>query len=406
MYYNFDKIKKSISLCEFLTDNYGWTFDEGSTSRNPKLRSPETGEVIVIRHSPKGWDTYFSIHDDSIKGATVLDWMSCHIERKTGKKPPLNKVGEILQDFIDSGKTVLPREYGEASLAIDSAASETEGFLYEVKKVKPMTDFTFLESRGIKRETLDDPIWRNVFQQKEFSKNNMRFFNTVVLMYNRNGIAGISQRGVKFKGAIGRRDDSLALSRIINRDVHLFIGESMIDCVSHYQLNKEKGRDMSHAQYLSTEGQITEGQIKYIRDVLHASDSKLKVMRFTPIFDNDVSGLSYTFKLLGNINENGYKYIAQVCGDKIHVIYTTHNPQELSVLFPKHITDMGAFQTEIHSKSGEAITYEVVFPSEKILLKELNGHIGKLNLGDIFSIEIPIHKDFNEDLLQKSDFSK
>jgi len=67
---------------------------------------------------------------------------------------------------------------------------------------------------------------------------------------------------------------------------------------------------------------------------------------------------------------------------------------------------MGAFQTEIHSKSGEAITYEVVFPSEKILLKELNGHIGKLNLGDIFSIEIPIHKDFNEDLLQKSDFSK
>jgi len=400
-YYNFDQIKKSISLCDFLIENFGWTFDEGSSTRNPKLKSPTTSDVIVIRHSPKGFDTYFSVHDDSIKGATIFDWMAKHIEEQTGKRPSLSEVGEILQGFIYCGKTKLPHDYGDYKTTADGKEmDETEIFLNEVHKVRPMTDFSFLENRGIKRETLDDPIWQNIFKQKSFTKNEATYNNMVVLMYNRKGVAGISQRGVNFKGAIGHRDDSLAISRIVNREVQLYIGESMIDCISHYQIRKDEGKDMSHAQYLSTEGQITEGQIKYIYDVLNASDSKLQILKFTPIFDNDPAGQSYTFKLLGNISENGYKYTAQVSNDKLHVIFTANNPQEIDTLFPKRIFDKYTtdFQIDIRYKIGNVTIYDIEFPMNKELIKELNCHIGAINLGERFALELPVSKDFNDDL--------
>lgn len=69
----------------------------------------------------------------------------------------------------------------------------------------------------------------------------------------------------------------------------------MIDCASHYQL-KHKPEDKRNILYVSTEGNITEGQmelIKMLADKQLQDDSS----QITYIFDNDECGYKYAIKL-------------------------------------------------------------------------------------------------------------
>ncbi len=93
-------------------------------------------------------------------------------------------------------------------------------------------------------------------------------------MYNENGVQAISQRNETFKGIIGGKFDCLATS---NHDKSrpidiLYIGESFIDCISHYQLRHYKS-DLNLV-YVSTEGTFTEGQMRLLRLILDKNQIK------------------------------------------------------------------------------------------------------------------------------------
>lgn len=87
-------------------------------------------------------------------------------------------------------------------------------------------------------------------------------------MYNEQGVQAISQRSESFKGVIGGKYDCLALSahdRSRPIDI-LYVGESIIDCISHYQLHHEKSP--RNLVYLSSEGTLTEGQMNLLQVIL------------------------------------------------------------------------------------------------------------------------------------------
>ena len=102
-------------------------------------------------------------------------------------------------------------------------------------------------------------------------------------MYNENGVQAISQRNETFKGIIGGKFDCLATS---NHDKSrpidiLYIGESFIDCISHYQL-RHSGSDLNLV-YVSTEVTFTEGQLRLLRLILDMN----QVKELRSIFAND-----------------------------------------------------------------------------------------------------------------------
>ena len=68
----------------------------------------------------------------------------------------------------------------------------------------------------------------------------------------------------------------------------LYVGESIIDCISHYQLKHEN--TPLNLVYVSTEGTLTEGQMRLLRIILDKNE--VKSMR--TIFDNDKQGYKYT----------------------------------------------------------------------------------------------------------------
>ena len=98
---------------------------------------------------------------------------------------------------------------------------------------------------------------KSAFRQKVIGEEfKVVYRNVCVKMYSEKGVEAISQRNEAFKGVIGGKFDCLATS---NHDKSrpidiLYLGESFIDCISHYQL-LHSGSNLNLV-YVSTEGYI------------------------------------------------------------------------------------------------------------------------------------------------------
>lgn len=286
MVVDFDKLKREISLPDLLL-KFGWKFEHGSS--HSALKMTDGKNTYVIKRNSAGQYTYWDVHDPAIRGKSVIDFMQKHIFDETGGMPSLREVGVTLQAYIDNGEIVLP----ENSKYRVSDSSLDENALYLLlMKLNPYNG-TFLEERGIGRNTLDSPVFSDTFFSYLFRKGEKIYNNTCIKMINESGVRGISQRGNSFKGIIGSHYDTVAVSNFDRkRPVNaIYIGESMIDCASHYQLkNNKTGNNII---YISTEGTLTEGQMKLLRKLIDHNNIK----NITTIFDNDRQGYSYTIRL-------------------------------------------------------------------------------------------------------------
>lgn len=151
----------------------------------------------------------------------------------------------------------------------------------------------YLQKRGILKESIESRFFKDTFFIREVKNKGSVYRNVCIKMYNENGVQAISQRNETFKGIIGGKFDCLATS---NHDKSrpidiLYIGESFIDCISHYQLRHSKS-DLNLV-YVSTEGTFTEGQMRLLRLIL----DKNQVKELRSIFDNDKQGHKYTLWL-------------------------------------------------------------------------------------------------------------
>lgn len=397
---DFNKLKTEISLPDFLIEHYGFTPDKGSSKLYPKLKSPN-GQVLVIKRNQNGIYTYFDIHDDRIKGKTILDFMQQEVADKTGKYPSLREVGEILQGYINSGQTILPEK--SVFMVCREIINQDEIFSI-LTGLKPLKDTSFLVSRGIDENVLKQKEWDGVFFENSFlnKEDGTAYKNTCVKLFNTKGVEGISQRNHFFKGALGNRYDCVAAS-IFNKEKpidNLYIGESMIDCISHYQMYHKKG---SNDLYISSEGQITEGQITTINDVL----THYKVNCICPIFDNDKAGASYRLKLLGGLQGEGdfsFSVNAVAKESNVYVQFRVHtdNPEEgekiLKETFKEEIIANYVEGGYLKQGGGASKECSISFPYIKELLVELTEDIGKIKLKGQYRNHIPEMGDFNEDL--------
>jgi hypothetical protein len=287
---DFKKLRTDIALPDFLL-KLGWKFAPGSSNSSPKMT--DGNQTIVIKRNNAGQYTYWDVHGDA-RGRSVIDLMQQHIYRKTGRMPTLREVGETLQGYIDQNTLVLS---DESRFNVGSSALDEDQILALNAQLRPYNG-DFLQRRGLSQETLDSPTFKNVFTSRLFRRDGRIYNNTCIRLVGQHGFQGISQRGIRagdgksFKGISGSKYASIAVSKYdSSRPIDMvYIGESMIDCASHYQmkhLNTHK-----NLLYISTEGNITEGQLELIKLLL-----KKQKAPYTCIFDNDKNGFKYLLKL-------------------------------------------------------------------------------------------------------------
>ena len=279
---DFNQIKTTISLPDFLLE-LGWKIVEGSSNSCPKMSNGT--HTIVIKRNSQNQYTYWDVHSDSVRGRSIMDLMQEHLFETTGKMPSLREVGEILQNYINTNRITTPEksryEVGNTSMRAD----ELQFYLSQLQPYKG----NYLQKRGILKESIESRFFKDTFFIREVKNKGSVYRNVCIKMYNENGVQAISQRNETFKGIIGGKFDCLATS---NHDKSrpidiLYIGESFIDCISHYQLRHYKS-DLNLV-YVSTEGTFTEGQMRLLRLIL----DKNQIKELRSIFDNDKQGHKY-----------------------------------------------------------------------------------------------------------------
>ena len=283
---DFNQIKTTISLPDFLLE-LGWKIVEGSSNSCPKMSNGT--HTIVIKRNSQNQYTHWDVHSDSVRGRSIMDLMQEHLFETTGKMPTLREVGEILQNYINTNRITTPEksryEVGNTSMGTD----ELHFYLRQLQTYKG----NYLSKRGILKESIESRFFKDTFFIREVKNKGSIYQNVCIKMYNENGVQAISQRNEAFKGILGGKFDCLATS---NHDKSrpidiLYIGESFIDCISHYQLC-HSGSDLNLV-YVSTEGTFTEGQMRLLRLIL----DKNQVKELRSIFDNDKQGHKYTLWL-------------------------------------------------------------------------------------------------------------
>lgn len=283
---DFNQIKTTISLPDFLLE-LGWKIVEGSSNSCPKMSNGT--HTIVIKRNSQNQYTYWDVHSDSVRGRSIMDLMQEHLFETTGKMPTLREVGEILQNYINTNRITTPENsrYGVGNTSM--GADELQFYLRQLQAYKG----NYLSKRGILKESIESRVFKETFFIREVKNKGSVYQNVCIKMYNENGVQAISQRNETFKGILGGKFDCLATS---NHDKSrpidiLYIGESFIDCISHYQLC-QSGSGLNLV-YVSTEGTFTEGQMKLLRLILE----KNQVKELRSIFDNDKQGYKYTLWL-------------------------------------------------------------------------------------------------------------
>lgn len=258
---DFNQIKTAISLPDFLLQ-LGWKFVSGSSNACPKMSNGT--HTIVIKRNAQNQYTYWDVHSDSIRGRSILDFMQEHLLETTGKRPSLREVGEILQKYINTNRIVTPEQ---SRYDVGNTSMNMNELQFYLNQLKPYSG-NYLQKRGIKKESIESKVFQNTFFIREVRNKGSVYRNVCVKMYSERGVEAISQRNENFKGIIGGKFDCLATSsHDKSRPIDiLYVGESIIDCISHYQLKHEN--TPLNLVYVSTEGTLTEGQMRLLRIIL------------------------------------------------------------------------------------------------------------------------------------------
>lgn len=401
---DYSKYKTEIALPDFLIDNYKFLPTRDSSFCSPKLKSQLTGQTIVIRMNSLGYYTYFDVHNDNIKGATILDFLKEEMS-VNGKAPSLYAIADVLDNYIKSGKVLSP----DRSKYYMSKCDWDINLL--MKEIRPLSDRTFLHGRGISDQTIDSDIFREIFSEREFIKDGVIYLNTITKLFNSKGVSGVSQRNDHFKGCLMSRADSLAISNFDkNRPIDIyFLAESMIDCASHYQLNQTKLNGLN-VVYFSSEGSLSMGQIKLFQQSLNFMNPE----NIISLCDRDIPGQEYNLKLFGNLvlNGRGDEIQTEVIRDlnEKNIILNLCMPE--SVLTKKmnefgkaFFTDniIGPVELQINKmKRSDLMNMKICFPRtynnvDQFVIKLREFRLGKCNL----LRQVPLTNDFNDDLRAK-----
>lgn len=286
MNYTYDELRSRISILDF-AQAHGYTVNRKKGLRWPVLEHGSGDKIIIINPRDSQNQGYFNPNQDSDKGTLIqfvtnrLGWL---FPQDQSQSTAWN-VNQVLHQWLNMpfrerlyhSKTLLPSKHGGK---VDEA-------VFNKSLLKPLKDYRWLNSRGISKATIESPLFRNSIRQCKIKGH----VNTAFPYRASAGgeIIGAEIRNQSFKGHMtgSQKSRSIWFSEAIPDCKRIVICESALDCLSHYELNKE-----SRNVYVSIGGQLTLGQMEAIRN-LHGFLSKGQFIDVVIGVDGDTKGESY-----------------------------------------------------------------------------------------------------------------
>jgi hypothetical protein len=218
----------------------------------------------------------------------------------------------------------------------------------------------------------------------------------------------------------------------------IFVGESPIDCISHYEINKDalQGKNI---MYMASAGSLQASQIEILSIPFSNPDKRLSSIsadNLVTIFDNDLSGSRYTAQIIANfdrkvfgqekggvLSDEGVSILPSVkpkdntasillvregrkadnllFADKLS---TSINLLNANVPYSSQLNE-NRFKCAVSNLSENKVFVEVSFHNSSNNFQIFNDFMIKEKFGNSmrFKQDVPLTKDYNNDLkLMKS----
>ena len=300
---DFNELKNKVDLLAFLSRD-GYKKDpKKSSSRQFVFNGPHGDKLLVLKHSKSGDLIYKNLHDDNDYG-NIINFVVNRIDGfvNTSRKTSVEyaKAADILKEFLNIPK--------EDKIILDKINHrKATAFTYENYNPQTLFDTSYLESRGIKKDILNDELLKgtiiNCQRYSYKTKSNYGSQMTGFPCIKEGNIVGLDMRDPEDKlfAAGSKKAESFWSSHYQSNQKNLVVGESPIDLISYQQIKGGKDNFL-----VSTNGTISHQQISMIVDMIQ----KGTFQRLISSFDNDFAGYTFDLKLIkGFIGEDKVKLI-------------------------------------------------------------------------------------------------
>ncbi|QKG59053.1 toprim domain-containing protein (plasmid) [Hymenobacter sp. BRD128] len=310
--FELDHFKRDIDLVRYATERHGYTVT--AEGKNGQWHNLEKGGEKLLVSSGKGqeYPLYKNLHDERDAG-TIIEFAQARGEGRNGPGLNLGEVRKELRTYLgEVGPEVaarpVPLQFPERQQApaLPLSGSEEERREALIRQVlgadRGLTDRSYLHSRHITNETIDNPA----FQQRIFTSQENKHHNTAFPYYNETGIAQVSSKNQepgapKWDRFIeGMPKEGVWVSKPTegpNTKVdRIVVSESPIDSLSYHQLNHRAGSP--NTLYVATGGTPTEKQAELIQRIIDRQQPREVALAN----DRDPSGVRYNINYLNDLS--------------------------------------------------------------------------------------------------------
>ena len=245
-----ERFKTQIDLVDYAQNN-GYQPDKKKSSVNCIVLKDNRGDKILI-----GLDKtdrhyfYYSLTNNTDKGS-IIDFVQKRKNLNLGEVRkelrPWIQQNSVLTNSKVNSKAKNKVNYKNQIKLTPTDKNRTQ-ILIEIEQQQTINNYSYLNQRGIKKSTLDNPRFQGTIYQ---DKNN----NVIFPHQDREGTCGYEIRNEKFKGFSTGGTKGLWTSRSGSQDRKLVICESPIDCLSYHQLFPDE-----QTRYFATSGTLSEKQ--------------------------------------------------------------------------------------------------------------------------------------------------
>jgi hypothetical protein len=241
-----DRFKSDIHLVQYAIERYGYSRDARESSLHSHvLRHANRDDKLVVRRSPDGHWTYFSVRDGRDNG-TVVDFVQ---NRRR------SSLGEVRQELRDWLGTPRPEFTPQKQPWRAASAAERRPPIEAFAAASVVESSPYLHARGLRPETLRDARFAGTWRQD--ARGNVLFAHKD----EAGAITGFEVKNRGFTGFAAGGTKTAWQSVAGPGDRALVVTESAIDALSYHQMHREGG---ATTRYLSTAGALSGRQVELL----------------------------------------------------------------------------------------------------------------------------------------------
>jgi hypothetical protein len=278
------------------SDRTQWA-KEKKSSANPCLQNASGDQIIISHPNNLSKQLYFNPQDTSDKGDLIT-----FVKRKLNLDT--KGINEYLTSFLTNQPLIKnTRPEWDMNGSIETPDKEFKAFYFQFSDLTK-DNLAYLFNRGITAESLTSNAFKGFFKSvkipvfrngKMVSHSDESFVSVQHREKMYGPVTGVDYRNAEIHkhGVSSKKSTSVGISNVPANVDHVFIAESGIDAISHYQHTKPGNKVV----YIVTGGNLTIGQLKAIEGIQKEleQDSPIKT---TLLFDNDQAGAMYDLKFI------------------------------------------------------------------------------------------------------------